>query len=261
VITDERDSPRYWEARAQPYLETADEWRAVSVEGAVARPHVRFEARGVLEVERCLPRGGRVLDAGCGVGRWFARTSPGRSLVGMDFTPSLVERARAVGKGVEVFVGDVRDIPADSSSFDAAYTVKVIQCLRETDRPRAVAELLRVTRPGGVVVLFEKTRGADGSRPAAWRAWGEQAGGRLVAWHPNGFAVLLRPLGWLARLSRRLRRSTDADAAAPARRSGRRAAYVRAQALALRASLPLESLAERVLPRQWAEHGIFVFRK
>jgi SAM-dependent methyltransferase len=259
VITDERDSPAYWETRARPYLGTDDEWRAVLVQGIVARPHLRFEKRGMVVVERHIPRGGHVLDAGCGVGRWFAITAPGRSLSGMDFAPSLLERARANAEGVDVFLGDVRKIPADSASFDAAYTAKVLQCLPEHERPTAVAELLRVTRPGGVVVLFEKTRGADGSRPAAWRAWGEQAGARLAAWHPNGYVLLQRPLGWLAR---HVRPGRGAGSAGPVPEESRlRLAYLRLQVVALRASLPLEPLAERVFPPGWAEHGIFVFEK
>jgi SAM-dependent methyltransferase len=259
VITDERDSPTYWETRARPYLGTDEEWRAVVVQGMVARPHMRFERRGMVLVERYLPRTGRVLDAGCGIGRWFPITAPGRSLSGMDFAPSLLERAQTNREGVDVFPGDVRNIPAASSSFDAAYTVKVLQCLREHERARAVAELLRVTKPGGVVVLFEKTRGADGSRPVAWREWGEQAGGKLIAWHPNGFVLLQRPLSWLVSLSRR---GSVARSSAPVAQSSRlRMAYVRLQVLALRASLPLEPLAERVVPPDWAEHGIFVFKK
>jgi SAM-dependent methyltransferase len=272
VIGDARDTPAYWETRARPFLGGAQEWRAVSVEGsaAVARLHMRLEARGVRVLEGHLPRRARILDAGCGVGRWFWLTAPGREVTGMDFSEPLLERARANEHGVDVVLGDVRDIPTPDGSFEAAYTIKVLQCLRDEDRPTAVAELFRVTEPGGLVVVFEKTRGADGSAAAEWIRWCERAGGRLLAWHPNEYALFDRAVaGFVALVSRALRtgRSEESLSAGAGRSSlaeqHPRAyeAYMGFRALALAASLPLEPLAERVLPGRWAQHGIFVFTK
>lgn len=272
MIRDGRDSAAYWEKRARPYLDGADAWRAVTVEApaGIARRHMRFEERGVRALERHLPREGRVLDAGCGIGRWFQLIAPGRSLVGMDFSPPLLETARANPQGVEVMLGDVRSIPAPDASFDGAYTVKVLQCLSEPERRTAVAELLRITAPGGVVVLFEKTRGADGSPARDWLLWGEQAGARVVAWQANGYALLDRAIATLVAL-RPGSRGGQGLASSPSPTTGRSAlaeqrprlyaAYMRLRTLALGASLPLEPFAERVLPRSWAEHGIFVFTK
>jgi len=272
VIRDGRDSATYWEKRAQPYLQGGDEWRAVTVEAppAVARRHMRFEERGVRVLERYLPHEGRVLDAGCGVGRWFPLTAPGRSLVGMDFSPPLLERARANPYRVEVIPGDVRSIPAPDASFQAAYTVKVLQCLSDADRQIAVAELLRVTKPGGALVLFEKTRGADGSSASDWLRWGEQAGGRVIEWHANDYALIDRAIARLATLRPR---SLGGKGITPSggpitgpspvaeQRPGVYGMYMRLRTLALAASLPMESLAERALPRTWAQHGIFAFTK
>ena len=272
MILDGRDSASYWEARAQPYLGGREEWRAVTVEAppAVARRHMRFEERGVRVLERHLPRAGRVLDAGCGVGRWFPLTAPGRRLTGMDFSPPLLERARATGRGVEVLLGDVREIPAPNAAFDAAYTVKVLQCLKTEERHLAVAELFRVTARGGVVVLFEKTRGGDGSPAREWLRWAEQAGGRLVEWHANGFALLDRAIASLLALARKSTRPhaprssvgvAEGQISLAERRPRVHAAYMGIHALALGASFAAEPIAERVLPRSWAEHGIFVFTK
>lgn len=270
MIPDDRDSPAYWENRARPYLGGAEEWRAVTVEGsaAVARQHMRFEERGVRILERHLPLGGRVLDAGCGVGRWFWLTARGRSITGMDFSTPLLERAAVNDYGVEVILGDVRDIPAEDASFEAAYTVKVLQCLKYEERPIAVAELFRVTAPGGMVVLFEKTRGADGSAASEWLRWSVQAGGRLVTWYANGYALIDRAVGWPVALRPNAPRS-DTSPSSPhfarsrlaQKRPRLHAAYMRIRALSLGASAHLEPLAERVLPRTWADHGIFVFTK
>jgi ubiquinone/menaquinone biosynthesis C-methylase UbiE len=273
VISDGRDSPTYWETRARPYLGGAEEWRAVTAEGpaTVARQYMRFEERGVRLLERRLPHGGHVLDAGCGVGRWFWLTASSRSLIGMDFSAPLLERAAAAAndQGVDLILGDVRDIPARDASFEAAYTVKVLQCLKRADRPTAVAELFRVTAPGGVVVLFEKTRGADGSAPSEWLSWSMQAGGRLVEWHGNGYTLVDRAVAWLVAFRRNApgsgtSRSTPQDVGRnllAEKRPGLYAAYTRARVFSLGASLRLEPLAERALPRTWADHGIFVFTK
>jgi SAM-dependent methyltransferase len=272
VIRDGRDSPTYWEARARPYLGGDEEWRAVSVGGppAIAKWHSRFEERGVRVVERHLPREGRVLDAGCGVGRWFRLIAPGRSLIGMDFSAALLERAAVNEQGVKVILGDVRDIPLENASFDAALTIKVLQCLKHEERSKAVAELLRVTAPGGVVVLFEKTRGADGSAASEWLRWGKQADARLVTWHPNGYMVLDRVIAGMVGLRREYVGGGEPVQSGFARTDRNRltekrpslyAAYMRVRALALAASLPVEPLAERMLPRTWADHGVFVFRR
>jgi ubiquinone/menaquinone biosynthesis C-methylase UbiE len=245
----------------------------VAVEGPadVARQHMRFEERGMRIVERHLPDGGRVLDAGCGVGRWFWLTARGRSLVGMDFSAPLLERAAANDHRVDVMLGDVREIPTADASFEAAYTVKVLQCLKEEERSTAVAELFRVTAPGGVVVLFEKTRGADGSVPSDWLRWSLDAGGELVDWYANGFALLGRALAGLVDLRRGFLGDNQPEPDANARgartsRLARRrprlyAGYAHLNALALGASLLIEPVAERTLPRAWADHGIFVFAK
>jgi SAM-dependent methyltransferase len=221
-------------------------------------------------LEHHLPREGRVLDAGCGVGRWFKLIAPGRSVTGMDFSAALLERAAANDQGVDVILGDVRDIPLEDASVAAAFTVKVLQCLQHGERSKAVAELLRVTARGGVVILFEKTRGRDGSAASEWLRWGQQAGARLVTWHPNGYTLFDRAIAALVGL--RHRQAGDDEPAPSAhgpvgrrglaeRRPGLHSTYTRSRALALAASFPFEPLAERVLPPTWADHAILVFRR
>jgi len=267
VISDGRDSPTYWERRARPYLGGGQDWRAVAVEGpaAIARQHMRIEERGVRLLERHLPHGSRVLDAGCGVGRWFWLTARGRSLIGMDISPTLLKRAAANDDGVDVILGDVRDIPVGDASFDAAYTIKVLQCLKHEDRPAAIAELFRVTAPGGLVVLFEKTRGADGSAASEWFRWSVEVGGQLVQWHANGYALIDRAVARLAVAVGPRGSDTSPSDVGRSRFAGNRpclyAAYIKVRALSLGASFLLEPFAERVLPRTWADHGIFFFRK
>jgi SAM-dependent methyltransferase len=213
---------------------------------------------------------GRVIDVGCGYGRWFPLTAPGRSLVGIDFAPALVERANSNPQDVPVSVGDVRSLPFADGEFDAVYTIKVLQCLPQSDRAGAVAELFRVVRRGGTVLLYEKTLGGDGSPSRDWITAGRSGGGRLIAWYGNHYVPLHRLVASAAELGRRLvagRPSHDEaegdDAACELRTRLPRlfAVYASLDSFALGVSVLLEPVSERVFPRSLAQHGIFHFVK
>ncbi|MGE3445944.1 MAG: methyltransferase domain-containing protein [Acidimicrobiia bacterium] len=92
-----------------------------------------------------------VCDAGCGTGRFMTRLeAAGARVVGVDADPvSLaVARTRVVGELIE---GDVHRLPFDDSCFDA--TVAVTVCEFAADPAAVIADLVRVTRPGGRVVI------------------------------------------------------------------------------------------------------------
>jgi SAM-dependent methyltransferase len=63
-----------------------------------------------------------------------------------------VARERGIGN-VEFRRGDAEQIPLESATVDAAFSVMVLHFL--ADPARAVAELVRITRPGGSVVLLD----------------------------------------------------------------------------------------------------------
>lgn len=102
-----------------------------------------------------------VLDAGCGVGAIAldvaARVAPGRVL-GVDADAGQIEAARASAaeRGIATAsfeVGSVYELPAADASFDVAYANAVL--LYVPDRPRALAELRRVLRPGGLAAVSD----------------------------------------------------------------------------------------------------------
>ncbi len=96
-----------------------------------------------------LPRGS-VLDVGCGVGHSFRMLAPRRT-VGVDTDP-----AALAGQERETVVADMRRLPFDQSSFDAAVAVHSIEHV--PDPGRALAEVARVVRPGGVAVFVTPNR-------------------------------------------------------------------------------------------------------
>lgn len=112
------------------------------------------------EVRRAgFANGQRVLDAGCGSGEYtraLARALPDSEVVGCDREPRYLAYARRTSaiQGLPRVVfeeGDLRRLPFPDGAFDAIWAKHVLQWV---GTPRtAVAELLRVLRPGGRIVL------------------------------------------------------------------------------------------------------------
>jgi SAM-dependent methyltransferase len=113
--------------------------------------------------ERVLPRlidwlgdvGGPVLDLGCGVGffgrAWATRGRPGVPLVGMDLQINLLGEAQSgyIGR-VE---GDVHHLPMRDGSYGAVVFANALHHV--SDPVRALSEVRRILKPGGVVVAHD----------------------------------------------------------------------------------------------------------
>jgi SAM-dependent methyltransferase len=98
--------------------------------------------------------GERVLDAGCGTGSLtfpLAERARVRSILGLDFSSAYIEHAKRRNRDprIEFRVGDVCELPFEDATFDRVLSLLVLHFVPQTDR--AVAELRRVTRPGGTV--------------------------------------------------------------------------------------------------------------
>jgi alkylated DNA repair protein alkB homolog 8 len=95
--------------------------------------------------------GSVVLDAGCGNGKYlgFNRDC---LFIGCDISPPLIEIC--VGKGHEVLVADAVNLPYRDNFGDAAISIAVLHHLSTVDRRRkAIEELVRVVRRGGLVLI------------------------------------------------------------------------------------------------------------
>jgi trans-aconitate methyltransferase len=99
-----------------------------------------------------LPPGAAVLDAGCGTGALaaaLARRDPAARITGTDLSEAFLAAARVRVPGAAFRQGDITHLPDADGAFDAALSLLVLQFV--PDRAAAVAELARVTRPGGIV--------------------------------------------------------------------------------------------------------------
>jgi ubiquinone/menaquinone biosynthesis C-methylase UbiE len=107
-----------------------------------------------------LRAGWRVLDVACGSGTaTLAAARSGTRVLGVDYVPGLLDRGRrhaaAEGLDVEFRLGDAEDLPASDASFDAV--LSVFGVMFAPDHQRAAGEIVRVTRPGGIVGLASWT--------------------------------------------------------------------------------------------------------
>lgn len=94
-------------------------------------------------------KGGDALEVGCGTGLILSRVADvARSAKGIDLSPGMLDVARA--RGLDVREASATAIPFADASFDVTYSFKVLAHV--PDLRAALAEMARVTRPGGTIV-------------------------------------------------------------------------------------------------------------
>lgn len=165
-------------------------WRTAANSAAYLLPH--------------LAAGSEVLDVGCGPGSITQELAdlvgPAGSVLGIDNAAGVIDVARADHSqtkhgNLRYEVRDITDLELADDSFDVAHAHQVLQHL--ADPVRALREMARVTRPGGVVAVRDADYAAMAWHPASpgmeeWRALyrrtarsngGEpDAGRRLLEW-------------------------------------------------------------------------------
>lgn len=96
--------------------------------------------------------GTRVLDVATGPGYVAARAAErGASVVGVDVAGAMISLARSLHPGLDFRSADAHELPVDDESFDAVVANFLIPHLGRPER--AVAEFVRVIRPGGTLAL------------------------------------------------------------------------------------------------------------
>jgi len=95
-------------------------------------------------------QGDRVLDVGCGPGS-DAETFADREydVTGLDVTPSFLESARTNVPDARFALGDMRQLPFDSSSFDGVWACASLLHVPREDVPATLSEFARVLDDGG----------------------------------------------------------------------------------------------------------------
>jgi SAM-dependent methyltransferase len=188
------------EDRYAPY-QPANLFRLQRLERALAR---------VLLAHALLPRQTwRALDIGCG-GGWWLRTllrwgAPPDRLAGVDALPEAVAAARRVYPGLAIVQAGADALPFADGTFDLVSQFTVFSSILDAGmRRRAAGEMVRVLRPGGLVLWYDFTRNPTnrdthgiGRREAAALFPGCRIEARSVTLAPP-LARLVAPRSWLA---------------------------------------------------------------
>jgi ubiquinone/menaquinone biosynthesis C-methylase UbiE len=115
---------------------------------------------------RWMKDGQRVLDVGCGNGYTVLRhaTMFDSAFTGIDFVPEMIEQARLLAAGfqtkqqVEFQVGDATRLDQPERSFDVVVSERCLLNLpTKNDQWRAIGEIARVLKPGGLYLMLEGT--------------------------------------------------------------------------------------------------------
>jgi phosphatidylethanolamine/phosphatidyl-N-methylethanolamine N-methyltransferase len=140
--------------------------------------------RAVAHVDR---RGGAVLEVGVGTGLSLGHYGPGVRVTGIDFSAEMLARARArvearqLGHVVALERMDARDMSFPDDTFDTVVAMHLISVVPEPER--VVAEMARVCRPGGEVVLLNHFLHETGALAVLGRRFGPLA--NQLGWHSD----------------------------------------------------------------------------
>jgi ubiquinone/menaquinone biosynthesis C-methylase UbiE len=94
-------------------------------------------------------QGRDVLEVGCGTGLVLLRIREfARRARGVDLSPGMLEKASA--RGLDVTLGSATELPFEANQFDVTCSFKVLAHVPEIEN--ALAEMARVTRPGGMIL-------------------------------------------------------------------------------------------------------------
>lgn len=140
-------------SRSRNYFETiAGDWEKI-------RKSYFDDRVTSLAIEKLLPANLVLADIGCGTGSLtFELARFAKRVIAVDLSREMIRRARSLAKekeirNVDFRLGDAQDLSLAGRSVDAAFCVMVLHFL--ANPVRAVAEICRIIRPGGSLILVD----------------------------------------------------------------------------------------------------------
>ena len=120
-----------------------------------------------------LPKAARILDYGCGYGRTLAELAAAgwANAVGVDFSAAMIARGRAAQPALDL--RHVRGLPLaePDGAFDAVILFAVLNTIPgDGDQRALMAELRRLTRPGGLIYVSDYLLQTDARNLARYEA-------------------------------------------------------------------------------------------
>jgi SAM-dependent methyltransferase len=108
-----------------------------------------------------IPSGAVAVDVGCGTGRALpplrAAVGPAGAVIGVDLTEQMLRAAAGLGRDCDatLVLADARSLPLRDAAADVVFAAGLVHHLPDADA--GLAELARITAPGGQLALFSPT--------------------------------------------------------------------------------------------------------
>ncbi|HNT74456.1 MAG TPA: methyltransferase domain-containing protein [Anaerolineae bacterium] len=163
----------------------------------VDNPLRRWDVRNALVYAGLRP-GETVLELGPGPGAFTLdaaqRVGPAGKVIAVDIQPEMIAqvqaRVQAAGvTNVDTHVANAYELPLEDASVDRAYLITVLPEI--PDPVRALCEIYRVLKPGGVVSMTEEFLDPDYPLRATTTAWAQAAGFEAAGQYGNGWYYTL----------------------------------------------------------------------
>lgn len=157
--TGEYKPKRYWEERA--LTSNGDTYEAVCVFGISTTENLAMEYIQIAALESILLneielKGAKVMEFGCGVGRWANFfLDQGASYIGVDISEKMLEMANEREPLADFHLLDSSKLPFSDNEFDLVFSITVLHHNPHIDQQAIIDEMVRVTRPGGMILLME----------------------------------------------------------------------------------------------------------
>jgi ubiquinone/menaquinone biosynthesis C-methylase UbiE len=144
-------------------LDDTIQWYDDHAEQYAKAGSVYFDLNHIQTFTKLLSKGAKVLDAGCGPGRDAdLLQEQGFKVTGLDLSAGLLKVARRIFPGIDFVQGNFLDLPFVNSSFDGVWSNTSLLHLETVgDVQKALSEMHRVLRPGGVLHVVVKAQTGD----------------------------------------------------------------------------------------------------
>lgn len=154
-----QDQLRLAECRRRRAARSRDYFEAIAGDWESIRSSYFDDRITSVAIEKLLPRHLSLADVGCGTGSLtFELARFSRKVTGFDVSREMLRRARRGAKerqltNVRFDYGDATRLPVGADTFDGVFCVMVLHFLEKPEN--AVAELCRITRPDGSVIVVD----------------------------------------------------------------------------------------------------------
>ena len=148
------------------------------------------------------PEGSRVLEIGFGSGRLHVELATRYTMAGLDRAPGMVQltghRLAERGLTSDLQVGDVTALPWAEATFDAVLSTFAFSAFPDADA--ALAEMVRVVKPGGAIIIVDAGEAQDGNAMAhflaqLWAAFGDYMRDEVPLMEAQGLTVTCEDYG------------------------------------------------------------------